>query len=180
MLLVCLPGFAGARRGPILLIDTMQQPLLHVGGGGITTRYRRVKGPNDFGGDMWMWGLRGFGGQLSDPKIGGMFNFGELRGNYHRLQIRTAALTIENGFKPDPRFKWRAQFGGGRYEFNSLLNGYQLFFGNFTFLEPMAVGVLPLSHHIVLEISAGYTFANATQIRLGGLFLQAELLFGRF
>jgi hypothetical protein len=42
------------------------------------------------------------------------------------------------------------------------------------------VGVLPMSRHIVLEFSTGYTFAKTTGVKIEGLMLEAELLFGRF
>lgn len=151
-----------------------------VGYGGVTCRYKRVSGPMGFGGDIWLWGLRAAGGRFEDPKFGIVASTGTLTGNALRLELKQAGLSIENGFRSDPRVRWRVQFGGGSYSLDSRITGNTINSGDFTFLEPMLVGLFPLTRHIVLEFSAGYTFAGSTGVRLEGLFLQTEFLLGRF
>ncbi len=180
LLVVGMPRPAAAGREPRLLVEIDPQSPKPVGAGGLTTRYKRVSGPMGFGGDMLMWGLRGFGGRLNDPKIGLMAAQGTLNGRSLKLNLQQFGLTLENGFRPDPRFKWRANFGGGTYDLASRISGFSVNKGSFTFLEPMLVGVLPMTRHIVLEGAAGYTFAGSTGVRFEGLFLEVNLLLGQF
>ena len=109
-----------------------------------------------------------------------MASTGALNGNALRLNVNMGGLSIENGFKPDPRFKWRVNFGGGNYELNSKVTHRTINSGSFTFLEPMLVGVFPMTRHTVLEFSTGYTFCGAQGVRLEGWLLQVDLLLGRF
>ncbi len=182
-ILLLAPGFpppAWAVRDPRLLVDIDPRSLKPVGAGGLTTRDKRVSGPMGFGGDMMMWGVRGFGGRLNDPKIGLMAAQGTLNGRSLKLHVQQFGLTLENGFRPDPRVKWRANFGGGTYDLSSRISGFSVNKGSFTFLEPVLVGVLPMTRHIVLEGSAGYTFAGSTGVRFEGIFLEVNLLLGQF
>jgi hypothetical protein len=52
--------------------------------------------------------------------------------------------------------------------------------GSFSFFEPMILGVLPMTRHLILEFGAGYTFAGATGVRIEGLTLNCEILMGKF
>ena len=186
-LAIFLLGFAwrpvtvSAERDPKLLIDksSTQNPLT-VGAGGINFKYKRVSGPYDFEGDMIVWGVRGFGGHLREAKLGVMGSTGSLNGNVLRLNLNMGGLSIENGFRPDPRFKWRVNFGGGNFELTSKVTHRTINSGSFTYLEPMLVGVFPLSRHLVLEFGTGYTFCGAQGVRLEGILLQVDLLVGRF
>lgn len=179
-LVFALTGPARAVGNPRLLVEVNPRSAQNVGAGGLTFRYKRVSGPMGFGGDMLMWGVRGFGGRLNDPKIGLMAGLGTLNGNVLKLNLRQLGVTLENGFRPDPRFKWRVTFGGGSYDLKSRISQYSVNKGSFTFLEPMLVGVHPLTRHIILEVAAGYTFAGSTGVRFEGLFLEANLLLGLF
>ena len=64
MLLLSCARQGVAKTGPTLLMDTQRSPRMHVGAGGMNVRYKRVSGPLSFGGDMLMYGLRGYGGKL--------------------------------------------------------------------------------------------------------------------
>ncbi len=167
-------------RMPRLLVDHKPRPEIWGAGFGPTFKYKRVSGPYDFGGDMMVWGFRAFGGKSSEPKLGIMASTGTLNGTGFKFNMKIGGLTLEDSFREDSRVKWRASFGGGSYEMKSKSSGYVVNDGSFTFFEPMIVGVLPMSHHIVLEFGTGYTFAGATGVRIEGLTLQAELLFGKF
>lgn len=169
-----------AARNPKLLVDSKPRSEKPIGGGGLTWRYKRAAGPFGFGGDMLVWGLRGFGGNLVSPKLGLMGGMGTLNGHALKLNLRQFGFTVEHGFHPDPRFKWRVNFGGGTYDLESRVSGISMKKGSFTFLEPMLVGVHPLSRHIVAEVGVGYTFAGATGVRIEGIFLEANLLLGLF
>ncbi len=177
MLVSSTPGHA--YRPPILLIDrSTSDP--SIGAGGLSFKYKRASGPLGFGGDMLVWGGRMYGGKLRDPKFGLMGQLGTLNGNALRLNLRMGGFSVEDGFKPDPRFKWRANFGFGTYDLESRITFRTINKGGFAFFEPMLVGVLPMKRHIVLEIGAGYTFCGALGVRIEGLFLQVDLLLGRF
>ncbi|MBF0408656.1 MAG: hypothetical protein HQM10_15010 [Candidatus Riflebacteria bacterium] len=153
----------------------------HVGAGGIYSKYKQVSGPNGFGGDFLMWGARAFSGSISDPKLGLTACTGVLNGNYQRLTMKMGGMTVENGFNPDPYFKWRVGFGGGSYEFYSTLNKRTISNGSFAYVEPMLVGVRPISRHIAIEVGIGYTFAGAFGgIKIEGPCIDVNLLFGRF
>jgi len=167
-------------RNPRLQIDSDPRSKRPVGSGGLTVRYKRASGPLGFGGDMMVWGLRGFGGNLSDPKLGLMAAQGTLNGHALKLNLRQFGLTVERGFNPDPRFKWRVNFGGGTYHMQSRVSGNTVKKGSFTFLEPMLVGVHPLTRHIIAEAGVGYTFAGANGLRIEGIFLEVNLLLGLF
>ncbi len=167
-------------RNPKLLVDNSPRPEIWGAAVGPTIKYKRISGPYDFGGDMFVWGIRAFGGKASEPKLGLMYSSGNLSGTGFKFNLQMSGLTLEDSFTEDSRVKWRASFGGGKYEMTSRTSGYVVNKGSFTFLEPMLVGVLPMSNHIVLEFGVGYTFAGATGVRIEGLALQAELLMGKF
>jgi hypothetical protein len=167
-------------RNPKLLVDSNPRPEIWGAAVGPTIKYKRISGPYDFGGDMFVWGIRAFGGKASEPKLGLMYSSGSLSGTGFKFNLQMSGLTLEDSILKDSRVKWRASFGGGKYEMTSKNSGYVVNKGSFTFLEPMLVGVLPMSNHIVLEFGVGYTFAGATGVRIEGLALQAELLMGKF
>ncbi len=176
--LLCVPGIAAT--GPTLLMDSDPQGSEYVYGIGPITKYKRVAAPQDFGGDMMVWGVRAFAGKLYDPEIGLLFCQGTLNGNSQKFNLDMAGLTLEDSFREDSRVKWRISFGVGEYRLRSIASGYEFNKGSFSFFEPMVVGVLPMSRHIVLEFGAGYTFAGATGVRIEGLALNAEILMGKF
>ncbi len=166
--------------GPTLLMDSQPKSTEYVYGIGPVAKYKRVAAPQNFGGEMNVWGVRAFAGKLYDPEIGVVFYTGTLNGESLKFNLDMAGLTLEDSFREDARVKWRASFGVGTYRLRSKASGFEFNKGSFTFLEPMIVGVLPMSRHIVLEFGAGYTFAGATGVRLEGLALNAELLMGKF
>lgn len=180
LFLLCLemiPAFAA--RDPILLGD---QPGLTapVGAFGTTFKYKHPSGPDGFGGDMMVWGARGFGGRLDDPKLGLMAQTGTLTGKTLTLDLNMGGFTVEDHFRKDSRLKWRVSLGGGTYELKSRVSSRVVNDGGFAFVEPMCVGMIPMTRHIVLEIGTGYTFCGVEGVRLEGLFLQVDLLLGRF
>jgi len=129
---------------------------------------------------MLVWGGRGFGGRVDDPKIGLMVQAGTLNGNSLKLNLSMGGFTIEDHFMKDTRLKWRVNIGGGTYELKTRQSSRIINDGSFAFAEPMVVGVIPMTRHITLEIGAGYTFCGVEGVRLEGLFLQTDLLLGRF
>lgn len=180
LLFVCAAVKARAATGPVLLMDKQSNSMKFTGGIGPTVKYKRISAPYDFGGDMMVWGLRCFGGKLRDPALGVMYQAGSLSGKSLKFSLEMGGLTLEDSFREDARVKWRASFGAGKYRLRTIISGLELNKGSFTFFEPMIVGVLPLSRHIILEFGAGYTFAGATGVRIEGLALQSELLIGKF
>ncbi|MBP7633880.1 hypothetical protein KBA41_06895 [Candidatus Ozemobacteraceae bacterium] len=180
LLLLCLGIHrAEAVRDPILLVD---QPgtSMPVGAFGPTFKFKRTSGPEGFGGEMVVWGARGFGGRLDDPKLGLMAQAGTLTGGSLTLNLRMGGFTVEDHFLKDTRLKWRVGLGGGTFELKSRVSSRIVNEGSFAFAEPMLVGVIPMTRHIVLEIGAGYTFCGVEGVRLEGLFIQTDLLLGRF
>jgi hypothetical protein len=109
-----------------------------------------------------------------------MYRAGTLNGTSLEFDMQMGGLTLEDSFREDARVKWRASFGVGEYNLKTSASGRDLNSGSFAFIEPVIVGVLPMSRHIVLEFSTGYTFAKTTGVKIEGLMLEAELLFGRF
>lgn len=176
--LLRLPIYAAGN--PTLLLDRTPKGTVFSGAMGPLMKYKRVAGPHDFGGEMLMWGIRGFAGKNNDPKLGFVYSTGNLSGTGFKLNLDMGGLSLEDSFRQDPRVKWRVSFGGGKYKMSTVNSGYVVNDGSFTFLEPMIIGVLPASRHIVFEFAVGYTFADATGVRIEGLALQAEMLFGRF
>ncbi|MEW6709518.1 MAG: hypothetical protein AB1403_06800 [Candidatus Riflebacteria bacterium] len=168
-----------AKTGPTLLIDKRADQNMFIYGIGPSVKYKRVSAPNDFGGDMAIWGARMFAGKMRDPALGLVYQAGTLNGNSMKFNLEMGGFTLEDSFREDSRVKWRASFGVGNYKLRTLASGLVLNKGSFTFFEPMVVGVLPLSRHIVLEFSTGYTFAAGNGVRIEGLALQWELLFGK-
>jgi hypothetical protein len=173
-----LPSYAVT--GPTLLMDKNPNGSQYTVGIGPTITYKRVSGPYDFGGDANLWGVRAFAGRLRDPAIGLMYRAGTLNGTSLEFDMQMGGLTLEDSFREDARVKWRASFGVGEYNLKTSASGRDLNSGSFAFIEPVIVGVLPMSRHIVLEFSTGYTFAKTTGVKIEGLMLEAELLFGRF
>jgi hypothetical protein len=171
---------ATAATGPTLMMDVNPAGTEFTGGIGPMMKYKRVRAPQDFGGDMTLWGIRGFGGKLQDPEIGFVYNSGTLSGTALRFNLDMAGLTLEDSFREDSRVKWRVSAGVGKYKLSSKASGMVFNQGSFAFAEPMILGVLPMSRHIVLEFGAGYTFAGATGVRIEGLTLNAEILMGKF
>jgi len=166
--------------GPTLLMDSQPKSSEYVYGVGPIMKYKRVAAPQNFGGDMTVWGIRAFAGRLYDPEIGFVFYSGTLNGESQKFNLDMAGLTLEDSFREDSRVKWRVSFGVGDYRLRSRASGYEFNKGSFSFFEPMIIGVLPMSRHIILEFGAGYTFAGATGVRVEGLALNAELLMGKF
>ncbi len=169
-----------ALTGPTLMIDKNPSGTDYIYGIGPGLKYKKVSAPHDFGGDMTMWGARFFAGRLNDPAIGLMFQAGTLSGRSMKLNLEMTGLTFEDSFREDSRVLWRATLGAGKYRLRMKTSGLELNKGSFTFFEPMIVGLLPLTRPMVLEFSAGYTFAGSTGVKIEGLALQAEVLLGKF
>lgn len=166
-------------RGPTLIRDLKHGQNEYSYGIGPMFKYKRVSGPDGFGGDMGMWGLRFHGGKLEDPALGAMYVKGHLNGTSQKLVLEKWGLTLEDSFRQDPRMRWRVAFGKGEYQLTRKISGTVSNEGSFAFVEPMISAMLPLSRHISLEFGAGYTFAGATGMRIEGLTLNTELLFGK-
>lgn len=173
-------GTVFGKTGPTLLRDKKNDGIEVIYGIGPTIKYKRVSAPHDFGGDMAVWGARIFAGRLRDPALGLVYQAGTLNGNSMKFNLEMGGFTLEDSFREDSRVKWRASFGVGTYKLKTLASGLVLNKGSFTFFEPMVLGILPLSRHIVLEFGAGYTFAAGSGVRIEGLALQSELLLGKF
>jgi hypothetical protein len=163
-----------AKTGPTLLRDKKSDGIEVIYGIGPTIKYKRISAPHDFGGDMAVWGARIFAGRLRDPALGLVYQAGTLNGNSMKFNLEMGGFTLEDSFREDSRVKWRASFGVGNYKLRTIASGLVLNQGSFTFFEPMVLGILPLSRHIVLEFAAG------SGVRIEGLALQSELLLGKF
>ncbi|HAE37443.1 MAG TPA: hypothetical protein DCG57_02255 [Candidatus Riflebacteria bacterium] len=179
-LMLLLAGIATAATGPTLLMDSQPQSMAFTGGIGPLVKYKTVRAPDNFGGDMTLWGLRMFGGRLRDPELGIIYTSGTLNGRALKFNLDMAGLTLEDSFREDSRVKWRVTLGAGNYKLSTSSGGLVMNKGSFSYFEPMILGVLPMSRHIVLEFGAGYTFAGATGVRIEGLALNCELLMGKF
>ena len=175
MLITHLPSFSQ----PTLIRDVRQDPSDFTYAVGPMFKYKRMSGPDNFGGDMGMWGLRFSCGKLRDPSLGIMYMEGHLNGHSQKFELSKLGLTLEDSFREDSRVSWRLTFGKGDYLLKQKISGRTVYDGSFVFAEPLITGLLPLSRHIALEFGAGYTFAGATGVRIEGLTLNVELLFGR-
>lgn len=179
-LMVMLLTACQAATGPTLLMEKRPQGMDFTGGIGPVVKYKQISAQDNFGGDMTLWGVRFFGGRLRDPELGLIYSTGTLTGRALKFSIDMAGLTLEDSFREDARVKWRATLGGGNYKLRTSTGGLVRTKGSFTWFEPMILGVLPMTRHIVLEFGVGYTFAGATGVRIEGLALQCELLMGKF
>ena len=169
-----------AATGPTLLMEKRPQGMDFTGGIGPLVKYKTVRAQDNFGGDMTLWGVRLFGGRLRDPELGLIYAAGTLNGRVLKFSLDMAGLTLEDSFREDARVKWRATLGGGHYKLQTSVGGLVRTKGSFSYFEPMILGVLPMTRHIVLEFGVGYTFAGATGVRIEGLALQCEMLMGKF
>lgn len=173
-----LPSFGFS--GPTLILDKETDTETFVYGIGPMIKYKRVKGLEDFEGNMGVFGLRAYMGRINDPQFGLMYGMGSVKGDAYKLELKMTGATIEDGFKEDPRVRWRVTGGIGNYDYISRGSGRSLKSASFGFLEPQLVGLLPLSRHIVLEFALGYTFTNTKSVKLEGIAFNTELLLGRF
>ncbi len=178
--IILLPAVCHSATGPTLLMDSRPQGIDFTGGIGPLVKHKTIKAQDNFGGDMTMWGLRLFGGRLRDPELGLIYSSGSLSGRALKFNLDMAGLSLEDSFREDSRVKWRASFGGGHYSLRTSNGGLVMTEGSFSLFEPMILGVLPMSRHIILELGAGYTFASATGVRIEGLTSNCELLMGKF
>lgn len=170
-----------AANNPTLLLDqSLPRDTTFSGAIGPILNYKRISGPYDFGGDMLVWGVRGFFGKNNDPKLGVLYQTGSLTGTGFKFNMDMGGLSLEDSFREDPRVKWRVSFGGGKYKMSSRNSGFIVNQGSFTFVEPMVIGLLPATRNIMLEFGVGYTFADTTGVRIEGFALQAEALLGKF
>lgn len=134
----------------------------------------------DFKGDMAMWGVRAFAGKMNDPEFGLIYTAGYQKSDTLKYNLDMTGVSLEDSFKSDPRFKWRLTCGMGNYKLKSIASGYVYNDGKFAYIEPMFLGILPLNRNIILEFGIGYTFADAKEVKVEGLALNAELLLGKF
>lgn len=168
--------------GPTLLLDNQEknEKEFTLGAGPIVRYKHNESSTLDFKGDMAMWGVRICGGPMNDPQFGLMYCAGEQKSEVLKYNLNMTGISLENSFKSDPRFRWRVTAGIGNYKLKSKYSGHVYKDGTYGFFEPMFLGVLPLNRNIILEIGVGYTFANATGVRVEGFAATGELLLGKF
>lgn len=168
--------------GPTLMLDNQQKHEKEYSFGiGPIVRYKHNESSTlNFEGDMAMWGVRITGGPMRDPKFGLQFCAGEQKSDAIKYNLNMTGFSMENSFMKDPRFRWRATVGMGRYKLKSVHSGYVYKEGTYGFFEPMILGVLPFNRNIILEIGVGYTFADASGVRVEGFAAQGEILLGKF
>lgn len=187
VLLVIIYIFATAIQGyciigPTLMMDNQEKNRKEFSFGvGPILRYKHNESSTlNFEGDMAMWGVRIVGGPMNDPQFGLQFCAGEQKSDSLKYTLNMTGISLENSFKSDPRFRWRATAGLGKYKLKSANSDYVYKDGTYGFFEPMILGVLPLNKNIILEIGIGYTFADAPGVRVEGIAAQGELLLGKF
>ena len=168
--------------GPTLMLDDKEKNEDEFTFGiGPTLRYKHNESSAlDFRGDMAMWGIRVVGGPMNDPKFGLNYCAGEQTSEMLKYNLDMTGLSMEDSFKSDPRFRWRVTCGIGNFELKSKASGHIYKKGNFSYLEPMFIGILPMNRNIILEFGVGYTFADASGVKVEGIAVQGELLFGKF
>lgn len=167
---------------PDLLQDFENNYSLSVGAAGIFFRSKYVTGPLDYKSNLFIYGVRGFGGILQDPKFGIYLLKGSDYNNSPSFELTQVAFTIENAFKPlkNSRLKWRVNFGGGKYQFRTNIIKLIIDEKDFTFIEPCLSYILPFTRHILIESTVGYTFSNSYNARIEGIVIEFGLLVGKF
>ncbi len=168
--------------GPTLMLDNESKNEKEFTFGiGPTLRYKHNESSAlNFEGDMAMWGIKIVGGPMNDPQFGLNFCAGEQTNDVIKYNLDMTGLSMEDSFKKDPRFRWRITCGVGNFKLKSKASGHIYKKGSFGYLEPMFLGILPLNRNIILEFGVGYTFADATGVRVEGIAAQGELLLGKF
>lgn len=168
--------------GPTLMIDHQEKHEKEFTFGvGSTLRYKHNESSAlNFEGDMAMWGVRVVGGPMNDPQFGISYCAGEQTSEAVKYNLDMTGFSMENSFKSDPRFRWRVTCGIGNFKLKSKTSNHVYKDGSFGFLEPMFLGILPFNRNIILEVGIGYTFADATGVRVEGIAAQGELLLGKF
>ena len=168
--------------GPTLMLDNKEKNENEFTFGiGPTLRYKHNESSAlDVEGDMAMYGIRIVGGPMNDPKFGLNYTSGEQSNDMIKYNLNMTGLSMEDSFKKDPRFRWRFTAGVGNFKLKSKYSGHVYKKGSFGYLEPMFLGILPLNRNIIMEFGVGYTFADATGVRVEGIAVQGELLFGKF
>lgn len=168
--------------GPTLMIDNHEKHEKDFSFGiGPTLRYKHNESSAlNFEGDMAMWGVRIVGGPMNDPQFGLSYCAGEQTSDAVKYNLDMTGISLEDSFKSDSRFRWRVTCGVGNFELKSKASGHIYKKGSFGYLEPMFLGILPFNRNIILEFGVGYTFADATGVRVEGIAVQGELLFGKF
>ena len=168
--------------GPTLMLDHQERHENEFTFGiGPSARYKHNESSAlDFEGDMAMWGVKIVGGPMNDPQFGLSFHAGEQSSEAVKYTLNMTGLSMEDSFQKDPRFRWRVTCGVGNYNLKSKASGRSYKKGSFGYLEPMFLGILPLNRNIILEFGVGYTFADATGVRVEGIAVEGELLFGKF
>ena len=166
--------------GPTLMIDRHEENENNFSFGiGPTLRYKHNRSSElKFEGDMAMWGVRIVGGPMNDPQFGLSFCAGEQTSEMLKYNLDMSSVSMEDSFKKDPR--WRVSCGVGNFKLKSKASGHVYKEGSFGFLEPMILGILPLNRNIILEFGFGYTFADASGVKVEGIAAQGELLLGKF
>ena len=168
--------------GPTLMLDDREKNEDNFTFGvGPTLRYKHNESSAlDFRGDMAMWGVRVVGGPMNDPKFGLNYCAGEQKSEMLKYNLDMTGISMEDSFRSDPRFRWRVTCGIGNFELKSKASGRIYKKGNFSYFEPMFIGILPMNRNIILEFGVGYTFADASGVKVEGIAAQGELLFGKF
>ena len=168
--------------GPTLMLDHQEKHEKDFTFGiGPSVRYKHNESSAlDFEGDMAMWGVKIVGGPMNDPQFGLSYHAGEQKSEAVKYTLNMTGLSMENSFQKDPRFRWRVSCGVGNFNLKSRASGHSYKKGSFGYLEPMFLGILPFNRNIILEVGVGYTMANATGVRVEGIAVEGELLFGKF
>jgi hypothetical protein len=180
ILLSIAPGYCVI--GPTLMLDHQERHEKEFTFGiGPSVRYKHNESSAlDFEGDMAMYGIKIVGGPMNDPQFGLHYCAGEQSSEAVKYTLNMTGLSMENSFKKDPRFRWRVTCGVGNFNLKSKASGHSYKKGSFGYLEPMFLGILPFNRNIILEVGVGYTFADATGVRVEGIAVEGELLFGKF
>ena len=168
--------------GPTLMLDDKEKNEDEFTFGiGPTLRYKHNESSAlDFEGDMAMWGVRIVGGPMNDPKFVLNYSAGWQKSEVLKYDLDMTGVSMEDSFKSDPRFRWRITCGIGNFQLKSKASGHIYKKGNFSYCEPMFIGILPMNRNIILEFGVGYTFADASGVKVEGIAAQGELLFGKF
>jgi hypothetical protein len=145
-----------------------------------TLKFKRISGPDRFGGNMTIWGLRALTGKIGRTKLGIAASAGILNGNSLRCDLKMGGLSVEDFLLTDRNLTWRLTIGGGEYTLKTIVDNFHLNKGAFTYAEPMLFGSIRMAKHFQLMLGAGYLLTNTRGVRIEGPCFQAELLIGLY
>lgn len=145
-----------------------------------TLKVRRIAGPDRFGGNMTIWGLRALTGKIGSTKLGIAAGAGVLNGNSLRCDLKMGGMSAEDFLLTDRNLTWRLTIGGGEFTLKTIVDNFHINKGAFTYAEPMLFGSIRMTQHFQLMLGAGYLLTNTRGVRIEGPTFQAELLIGRY